>query len=75
MRKPQSRGFEDVAQFGTALKRINAFVLWCWKPVNPKGNQTWIFIGRIAAEAKALILCPPDAKSALIGKDPDPGKD
>ena len=45
------------------------------KPVNPKGNQTWIFIGRIAAEAKALILCPPDAKSALFGKDPDPRKD
>ena len=43
------------------------------KPVNPKGNQSWIFIGR--AEAEAPILWPPDAKSWLIGKDPDAGKD
>ena len=45
------------------------------KPVNPKGNQSWIFIGKTDAEAKAPILCPPDAKSQLIGKDPDAGKD
>ena len=45
------------------------------KPVNPKGNQPWIFIGRTDAEAEAPILCPPDAKSWLIGKDPDAGKD
>ena len=45
------------------------------KPVNPKGNQPWIFIERIDAEAKALILWPPDVKSWLIGKDPDPGND
>ena len=44
------------------------------KPVNPKGNQPWIFIGRIDAEAEALILWPPGAKSQLIGKDPDAGK-
>ena len=43
------------------------------KPVNPKGNQFWIFIGR--ADAEALILCPPDAKSWLIVKDPHAGKD
>ena len=43
------------------------------KPVNPKGNQPWIFIGRTDAEAP--ILQPPDAKSRLIGKDPDAGKD
>ena len=43
------------------------------KPVNPKGNQPWIFIGRIDAEA--LVLWPPDAKSQLIGKDPDAGRD
>ena len=43
------------------------------KPVNPKGNQPWIFIGRVDAEAP--ILWPPDAKSQLIGKDPDAGKD
>ena len=45
------------------------------KPVNSKGNQSWIFIGRTAAEAEALILWPPNAKSWLIGKDPDAGKD
>ena len=45
------------------------------KPVNPKGNQPWIFIGRTDAEVEALILWPPDAKSWLIAKDPDPGKD
>ena len=43
------------------------------KPVNPKGNQFWIFIGR--TDAEALILWPPDAKNWLIGKDPDAGKD
>ena len=45
------------------------------KPVNPKGNHPWIFIGRTDAEAEARILWPPDVKSQLIGKDPDPGKD
>ena len=45
------------------------------KPVNPKGNQHWIFIGRTDAEAEALILWPREAKSGLIGKDPDAGKD
>ena len=45
------------------------------KPVNPKGNQPWIFIGRADAEAEALILWPPDAKNWLTGKDPDAGKD
>ena len=45
------------------------------KPVNPKGNQHWIFIGRTDTEAEAPILWPPDAKSPLIGRDPDAGKD
>ena len=45
------------------------------QPVNPKGNQFWIFIGRTDVEAKAPILWPPEAKSWLIGKDPDGGKD
>ena len=65
--------------------RIDAFELWCWrrllspldckeiKPVHPKGNQSWIFIGRTDAEAP--ILWPPDVKSWLIGKHPDAGKD
>ena len=43
------------------------------KPVNRKGNQPWPFIGRTDAEAP--VLWPPDAKSQLIGKDPDAGKD
>ena len=42
------------------------------KPINPKGNQSWIFIGKTDAEAP--IFWPPDAKSQLIGKDPDAGK-
>ena len=43
--------------------------------VHPKGNQSWIFIGKTDAEAEAPILWPPDAKNQLIGKDPDAGKD
>ena len=45
------------------------------KPVNPKGNHPWIFIGKTNAEVEAPTLWPPDAKSQLIGKDPDSGKD
>ena len=45
------------------------------KLVNPKGNQRWIFIGRIDAETKAPILWPPDVKKQLTGKVPDAGKD
>ena len=45
------------------------------KPVNPKGNQPWILIGRAETEAEAPILWPPDARSRFIGKDPDAGKD
>ena len=69
-------------------QRLNAFELCCWRrllkspldckeiqPVHPKGNQSWIFIGRTDAEAEAQILWPPDAKNWLIGKDPDAGKD
>ena len=67
--------------------RIDAFELWCWrkllspldckeiKPVNPKGNQFWIFMGRTDAEAEVPNLWPPDAKNWLTGKDPDSGKD
>ena len=62
--------------------------LWCWKRLlrvpwtsrrsnqyNPKGNKSWIFIGRTDAEAETPILGPPDAKNWLIGKDPNAGKD
>ena len=68
--------------------RIDAFELWCWKktlespldckeiqPVHPKGNQSWIFIGRTDAETEAPILWPPDEKDWFIGKEPDAGKD
>ena len=65
--------------------RIDAFELWCWRrllrvckeiqPVHAKGNQSWIFIGRINAKAETPILLPPDVKNWLLGKDPDAGKD
>ena len=67
--------------------RIDAFELWCWtgllrvpwskeiQPVHPKGNQSWISIGRTDAEAETPILWPPDVKSWLIWKDADAGKD
>ena len=45
------------------------------QPVHPKGDQSWVFIGRTDDEAETPILWPPDVKSQLIGKDPDPGKD
>ena len=64
--------------------RTDAFELWCWRRlmdckdiqlVNPKGNQSLIFIGGTDAEAETPILWPPDVKNWLIGKDPDAGKD
>ena len=45
------------------------------QPVNPKGDQSWVFIGRTDVEAETPILWPPDAKSWLIWKDPDAGTD
>ena len=45
------------------------------QPVHPKGNHSWILFGRTDAEAETTILCPPDAKNWLTGKDPDAGKD
>ena len=66
--------------------RIDAFELWCWRtlespldckdiqPVHPKGDQSWVFIGRTDVENETPILSPPDVKSWLIGKDPDAGK-
>ena len=45
------------------------------KPANPKGNQSWIFIGRTDVEAETPILCPPDAKNWFSGKDLDAGTD
>ena len=45
------------------------------QPVHPKGNQSWIFVGRTDTEAETPMLCPPDVKNWLIRKDPDTGKD
>ena len=45
------------------------------QPVHPKGDQSWLFIGRTDAEAETPVLWPPDAKSRLIGKEPDAGRD
>ena len=45
------------------------------QPVHPKGDQSWVFIGRTEVVAETPILWPPDANSRLTGKDPDAGKD
>ena len=68
--------------------RIDAFELWCWRrllkspldckeiqPVHSKGDQPWVFFGRNDAKAEAPVLWPPHAKSWLIGKDSDAGRD
>ena len=80
-------GCESWIKKKAECRRIDAFELWCWsrlespldckeiQPVYPKGDQSWIFIGRMNAEAETLILWPPDVKNWLIGKDPDAGKD
>ena len=71
----------------TEHRRIDAFELWCWRrlksplackeiqPVHPKGDQSWVFIGRTDGEAETPVLWPPHAKSWLIGKDSDAGRD
>ena len=79
-------GCESWTTEKTEHQRIDAFELWFLekipespldckeiKPVSPKGNQSWIFIGK--TEAEAPILWPPDAKNWLTRKDPDAGQD
>ena len=56
-------------------KTLQSFLDCKIKPVNPKGNQFWLFIGRTDAEAEAPILWPPDVKNWFTGKYPDAGKD
>ena len=67
-------------------RRTDVFKLWCWRrllrvdykeiqPVHPKGNQSWIFIGRTDIVAETPILWLSDAKNWLIWKDPDAGRD
>ena len=60
----KAKGLDKISK---AIKEI--------KPVNPKGNPSWILIGSNDVEAEALVLWPPDMKSWLIGNDPDAGKD
>ena len=82
-------GYESWTIKKAEHQRIDALELWCVvlektlespldckeiQPVNPKGNQSWIFIGRTDVEAETPILWPPDSKSWLIWKDPDAGK-
>ena len=68
--------------------RSDAFELWCWRRLlrvpwterrsyqfHPKGNQSWIFIGKTVAEAETPMLWPPDTKNWLIWKNPDAGND
>ena len=67
-----------VRQSPTRLKQLSLASPLDWEeiqPVHPKGDQSWVFIGRIDVEAETLKLWPPDAKSWLIWKDPDAGKD
>ena len=68
-------------------RRIDAFELWCWEtlespmdckeiqPVHSKGDQSWVFSGRNDAKTETPVLWPPHAKSLLIGKDSDAGRD
>ena len=63
-----------IATFGNSPKLERPLDCKEIKPVNPKGNQSWIFIWRTDAEAETPILWPPDVKNWLTGKDPDAGK-
>ena len=81
-------GCESWTKKKAKRRRIDAFELWCWRRLlrvpwtarrsnqsTLKGDQSWVFIGRTDVEAETPVLWPPDAKSRLIGKDPDGGKD
>ena len=65
-----------IAALELVFEKTLESTLYCTenKPVNPKGYQSWIFIGRADAEAETPILWPTYAKNWLIGKDPDAGK-
>ena len=70
--EPRSWFFQSVIMERTLKSPLDSKEI---KPVNPKENQFWIFIGRTDAEAETPVLWLSDAKGWLIGKDPDPGKD
>ena len=69
---PKNWCFWTVVLEKTLESPLNCKVI---QPVHPKGNQSWIFIGRIDDEAETSILWPPNAKNWLFWKDPDAGKD
>ena len=69
---PKNRCFWTVVLEKTLESPLNCKEI---QPVNPKGDQSWVFIGRTDVEVKTPVLWPPDAKSWLIWKDPDAGKD
>ena len=69
---PKNRCFWTVVRGKTLESPLDCKEI---QPVHPKGNQSWVFIGRTDAEAETPILGPPHVKSWLIGKDPDAGRD
>ena len=69
---PKNRFFLTVVLEKTLESPLDCKVI---QPFHPKGNQSWIFIGRTDAEAETPVRWPPDAKNWLIWKDPDAGKD
>ena len=71
-RVPKNWWFWTVVLEKTLESRLDSKEI---QPIHPKGNQSWVFIGRTNAEAETPILWPPDAKSSLIVKDPDARKD
>ena len=81
-------GCESWTMKKAECQRIDAFELWCWRKtlespldckeiqrVHSKGDQSWVFFGRTDAKAETPVLWPPHAKSWLIGKDFDAGRD
>ena len=75
IKKAEHRGIDAFELCGVGEDSVSLLDCKEIQPVYPKGNQSWIFIGRTGAEAETPILWLPDAKNRLIGKGPDAGKD
>ena len=86
--KVKSNWFTNYSKGGKISSRLDAFELWCWRRVLRvpwiarrsnqsilKGDQSWVFFGRTDAKTETPVLWPPHAKSWLIGKDFDAGRD